>query len=57
MRTSKMDNNNIRGVCVFTEPSGKAPSLTRIQREESHMCYPPKTHTHGQTDASDLRPL
>lgn len=45
MRTSKMENNNRRGVYMFTEPSGKAPSLARIQREESHMCYPPKTHT------------
>jgi len=39
---------------MFTEPSGKAPSLARIQREEPSSW---DTHTHGQTDASDLRPL
>ncbi len=57
MRSSKMEDNNRRGVHMFTEPSGKIPSLGRMQREESHLCVILLKHTHGQTDASDLRPL
>ncbi len=54
---SKLEENNRRGVCMFTEPSGKSPSLCRIQREESHLWVILLKHTHGQTDASDLRLL